>query len=66
MTITLHVGSLIIGFLIGYVVASSIILWMEFADDSRWHMGWSQGWHSCDEYHTELRERGKANDSSAT
>ena len=48
ITFTLSVGSVILGFLLGFGVCM-LAFWLAERDlnrDDRWHVGFSQGWHS--------------------
>ena len=58
MTITIHVGSLILGFFVGYAVIAAVFLWLAFSE--RWSNGFCEGWKAGKEYAEKKREEGEA------
>lgn len=42
MTITIHIGSFLVGFFVGYAVIAALFLFLAFS--KRWDAGFSQGW----------------------
>ena len=55
MTITIHIGSLAIGFIIGVVLSFIVFCAIFFADDGLWSMGFYDGWKEGSKY-TERKE----------
>ena len=58
MTITIHVGSFMLGFFVGYAVIAAIFLWLAFSE--RWSNGFSEGWKAGKEYAEKKMEEGEA------
>lgn len=56
MTITIHLLSLLLGFFLGTVLVTSIMLWVFF--DERWSIGFTNGWECGKKYAEELEEKG--------
>ena len=56
MTITIHVGSFMLGFFAGYAVIAAIFLYLAFSE--RWSNGFSKGWKSGNEYAEKKMEEG--------
>lgn len=50
MTITIHIGSLVFGFIIGAVLTLIVFCAIFFADDGLWSMGFHEGWKVGSEY----------------
>lgn len=61
VVINLHMPSLFIGFLIGYIVIATVCLWIEF--DDRWHTGFGKGWDCGKKFAEEdMRKEGDTNE----
>ena len=43
ITITLHPGSIAVGFILGYGVIAALFLWMGYHDGGRFDQGWKAG-----------------------
>ena len=59
MTITIHVGSFVLGFCVGYAVMAAIFLYLSFSE--RWSNGFGEGWKAGKEYAKKMEE-GEQND----
>lgn len=44
--ITIHVGSLVFGMIIGLIAGGALILGITFADNGLWGKGFGEGWES--------------------
>ena len=49
ISLNLHIPSIIIGFLLGYIAIS--ILWFSFSFNENWDRGFSDGYKACIEYY---------------
>lgn len=56
MTVTIDVGSLILGFVIGLVISSITIAYSIFRDDGAWSIGFYKGWESGKKYAERIKE----------
>lgn len=54
ITFNIHVGSLLIGFFIGYGVIAAFFLWFDYHDGGRFDQGWKAG---CEYGRRSERER---------
>ena len=54
MTITIHVGSFLLGFFAGYAVIAAIFLYLAFSE--RWSNGFGEGWKAGKEYEKKKKE----------
>lgn len=54
MSITIHIGSLLLGFFIGYAVIAAVFLAISF--DNRRSEGFSEGWKCGCEYGEKLKK----------
>ena len=48
MTITIHIGSLFAGLILGFLLGSFVLLM--FFEDERWSNGFGEGWKAGKEY----------------
>ena len=46
--LSIHMPSVLVGFVLGYILISALFLWYGF--DDRYHTGFSQGWDCGKEY----------------
>lgn len=56
ITLTFHVASLLIGFLIGLFVGAGIVLLIIFCDNGPWDIGFSEGWKCGAAYDTQKED----------
>lgn len=54
MSITIHIGSLLLGFFLGYVAIATVFLTISF--DNRRSEGFSEGWKYGCEYGEKLKK----------
>ena len=57
MTITVHVGSFVLGLFVGYAVIAAVFLYLAFSE--RWSNGFSEGWKAGKKYAEKMREEGE-------
>lgn len=50
--ITIHVGSLVFGILIGVIAGGALVLGIMFADNGLWSKGFDEGWKSGSKFRT--------------
>ena len=50
--LSIHMPSVIIGFVVGYILISALFLW--FGYDERYHNGFSRGWDCGKKYAEEV------------
>ncbi len=55
MIISLHLGSLLLGILVGYAISSIVLLIIMY--DDRWSTGFGVGWNACLDEHKHDTEK---------
>lgn len=50
--ISIHVGSLVFGILIGVIAGGALVLGIMFADNGLWSKGFDEGWKSGSKFRT--------------
>ncbi len=60
ISFNLHIPSIVIVFLVGYIVIS--ILWIIVSFNENWDMGFSDGYKACIEYYKLKSEKTKNNE----
>ena len=57
ISFNLHIPSIVIGFLLGYIVVS--ILWIIVSSNENWDRGFGNGYKACSEYYKLKSEKTK-------
>jgi hypothetical protein len=57
ISFNLHITSIVIGFLLGYIVVS--ILWIIVSSNENWDRGFGNGYKACSEYYKLKSEKTK-------
>lgn len=60
MTITIHIGSLFAGLILGYLLGSFVLLTISM--DERWSNGFGTGWEAGKEYAEKKLSEGEEDD----
>lgn len=57
ISFTLHIPSIVIGFLLGYIVVSILLIIVSFSEN--WDRGFGDGYKACSEYYKLKSEKTK-------
>lgn len=57
ISFSMHIPSIIIGFLLGYIFVS--VMWIVFYFNGNWSMGFGDGYNACSEFYKRKYEKAK-------